>query len=43
MRYEILHLKDHFPFLGENSCDPTLEIYLPQIITEMGRENLKRP
>ena len=43
MRHEVLHLKDHFPFLGENSCDPTLEIYLPQNMTEMGRENLKRP
>ena len=43
MRYEILHLKDRFPFLGENGCDPTLEIYLPQNLTEMGRQDWKRP
>ena len=43
MRYEILHLKDSFPFLGENGCDPTLEIYLPQNMTEMGRQDQKRP
>ena len=43
MRYEVLHLKDRFPFLGENGCDPTLEVYLPQIMTEMGRHDWKRP
>ena len=43
MKYEILHLKDSFPFLGENGCDPTLEIYLPQNMTEMGRQDQKRP
>ena len=43
MRYEVLHLKDTFPFLGENSCDPTLEIFLPYNMTEMGRQNQKRP
>lgn len=43
MRSETIHLKNHFPFLGENSCDPTLEIYLPQNMTEMGRQNQKRP
>lgn len=43
MRSETIHLKNHFPFLGENGCDPTLEIYLPQNMTEMGRQNQKRP
>ena len=43
MRYEILHLKESFPFLGENGCDPTLELILPGNMTEMGRQNQKRP
>lgn len=43
MRYEVLHLIDRFPILGENGCDPTLEVYLPQIMTEMGRHDWKRP
>jgi len=43
MRSETIHLKNHFPFLGENGCDPTLEIYLPQNMTEMGRQTQKRP
>lgn len=43
MRTETIHLKDIFPFLGENSCDPTLDIILPQNMTEMGRQDQKRP
>lgn len=43
MIVEKIHLKDRFPFLGENECDPTLEIYLPKIITEVEREDKKRP
>ena len=43
MRHEILHLKESFPFLGENGCDPTLELILPGNMTEMGRQNQKRP
>ena len=43
MRYEKLHLKDHFGFLGENGADPVLEIYLPYNMTEMNRQNQKRP
>ncbi len=43
MIYEKLHLKDYFPFLGENSCDPTVEIYLPYNMAEMNRQNRKRP
>ena len=43
MRYEVVHLKDHFPFLGENGKDPVLELYLPYNMTEMHRENQKRP
>ena len=41
MRHELIHLKDVYPFLGENGCDPTLDIYLP--FNYEGRENQKRP
>lgn len=43
MKYDILHLKDYFDFLGHDSCDPTLERYLPYNMTEMHREHQKRP
>ena len=43
MKTETLHLKDAYPFLGENGCDPTVDIYLPYNMTEMHRENRKRP
>lgn len=43
MRTETIHLKDHFPFLGENGCDPTLDLFLPYNMTEMGRQDQKRP
>ena len=43
MKYEILHLKDFFPVLGENGCDATLTTYLPDNLTEMGRNNEIRP
>ena len=28
MCYEGIHLKEHDPVLGENGCDPALELYL---------------
>ncbi len=43
MIYEKLHLKDCFSFLGKNGNDPTLEIYLPYNMTEMNRQDQKRP
>ncbi|MBQ6848207.1 MAG: alpha/beta hydrolase [Clostridia bacterium] len=43
MKYEKLHLKDFFPKLGDNGCDPTVEIYLPYNISEMKWEDRKRP
>lgn len=43
MRYEFLHLTDHFPELGEESCEATLTAYLPDNLTEMGRDNEVRP
>ena len=43
MIYEKILLKDKFPFLGENGKNPTLEVYLPYNMTEMNRQNQKRP
>lgn len=43
MQHEIIHLKEKYPFLGENGCDPTVEIYLPHNMPEMGRQDKKRP
>ncbi|MBR4123402.1 MAG: alpha/beta hydrolase [Clostridia bacterium] len=43
MKSEVLHLKDYFPFLGEEGRDPLLEINLRYNMTEMNRENEKRP
>ncbi len=43
MTYEKLHLKDYFPKLGDNDCNPTVEIYLPYNMSEMKWENRKRP
>ena len=43
MRYETIHLKDHYDFLGQNGADPTLDIYLPFNMSEMGWEHKKPP
>lgn len=43
MRYEILHLKEAFPFLGEQDRDPTVTLLLPDNLAVLGRENDKRP
>lgn len=43
MIYEVIHLKDHFPVLGEKDCDPTLELYLPENMAEIDRQDAKRP
>lgn len=43
MKYEVIKLKNEFPFLGEEGRDPVLEIYLPYNMTEMHHENRKRP
>ena len=43
MRSFQVHLKERFAFLGENGCDAVLEAYLPYNMTEMGRENQRRP
>ncbi len=43
MRCFQVHLKERFPFLGENGCDAYLDAYLPYNMTEMRRENQRRP
>lgn len=43
MRYEQIHLKDKFPGLGQNGCDPLLTVYLQDNIAEMGRADARRP
>lgn len=43
MKNEILHLKDYYSFLGDDGRDPLLEINLRYNMTEMNRENDKRP
>ena len=43
MRFEILHLRDTFPVLGEDGRDATLTAYLPDTLSEMNRENELRP
>lgn len=43
MKHEVLHLKDFFPELGANGCDPTLALYLPYNSPELCRPGLKRP
>lgn len=43
MKCEVIHLKDRFPFLGEDGRDPVLQTFLPYNSVEMGRQNQKRP
>ena len=41
MIYNVLHLGERFPFLTENGCDPTLEVYLQENLG--GYQSEKRP
>ena len=43
MRCFEVHLKEHFPFLGEDDKDPTLTAYLPYNMKEMQWEDKHRP
>ena len=43
MIHEIIHLKDHFPFLGENGCDPTLTVYVQDMNPEINRKDKLLP
>ena len=40
---EKIELKNHFDFLGADSKNPTLDLYLPYNMVEMNRQNQKRP
>lgn len=43
MRRGTINLKEHFPFLGADGKNPTLDYYLPYNMTEMNRQDSKRP
>ena len=43
MLYQVIALKDRFPFLGEGGKNPNVTLYLPDPMTEMGRDDWKRP
>lgn len=43
MIHKTIHLIDCFPQLADGSADPTLILYLPDNIGEMGRQEQKRP
>lgn len=43
MLHQRIHLKDVFPFLGENGRDPVLTTYLPEITQEMRQTEQIRP
>ena len=43
MKYELLHLKQFFPNLGTQSGDPLVKVYLPDNLTEMGRDDEQHP
>ncbi len=43
MKHEIIHLKEHFSFLGNEGRDPVVEMYLPYNMPEMNRQDRKRP
>ncbi len=43
MLYEIVHLKEFYPFLGENGRDATLTCYVQDNLSEMKRDDQKRP
>ncbi len=46
MQHELIHLKDHFPFLGKNGADPTLTVYVPKFYSQtemLSRAECRRP
>jgi len=43
MEYSVVHLKDHFPFLGENGKDPFVEIISPTNMDIDKCREAKRP
>ena len=43
MLHQLIHLNEIYPRLGEGGKDPTLTLYLPYNMTEMNRQDQKRP
>lgn len=43
MIHEIIHMKDCYPFLGENGCDPTLTVYAQDMNPEINRKDKLLP
>ena len=43
MKYFEIHLKEHFPFLGEDGKDAVVTAYLPYNMKEMKRQDWLRP
>ena len=43
MIHKIIHLRESFPQLAQNNCDPKLAVYLPDNMTEIGRHSQKHP
>lgn len=43
MTYHKYHLREFFSQLGNGSVDPTLTVYLPDLMVEMGRKGQRRP
>ena len=43
MTHTIIHLKERYPFLGEEGRDPSVSLYFPDPMIEMGWEDRKRP
>ena len=43
MIHEIIHLKEQFPFLSANDCDPTLTVYAQDMDPEIKRKDKLLP
>ena len=43
MIYKTIYLKDEYEFLGEDGRNPKVDIFLPSNLTELKREEQKRP
>ncbi len=43
MIHDVIHLKDVFPFLGDEDRDPTLFVYVPDNSPEFCRTDVRRP
>lgn len=43
MIHEVIHLKDRYPFLGENGADPTLEVYISTNYSDKSSQEALQP